>query len=153
LLYIQKVTSTTTVSLVTPEYIERSRDHILQDKDIPPYAAVFRIHGPFLFGATDKIAEVVDRLDSLPPIILLRLRNMTAIDATGLQALEDLADRIHGSGRGLILCGALDQPAAVMRDADFERHVGIDNICPSISKALERAEEVYDEMNSEAAPS
>src|SRR5271155_5855060 len=90
LLYIQKVTSTTTVTRVTPEYIKSSRAHILQDKHIPDYATVFRIHGPFLFGATDKIADIASQIEALPPVVMLRLRNMTAIDATGLQALEDL---------------------------------------------------------------
>ena len=70
---------------------------------------------------------------------MLRLRNMTAIDATGLQALEDLADTLHASGRALILCGAREQPARVMRDAEFEQHVGVENICPNITVALQRA--------------
>jgi SulP family sulfate permease len=148
LLYIQKVTSTTTVSRVTPEYISSNRAHILQDKHIPEYATVFRIHGPFLFGATDKISDIANQIETLPPVVLLRLRNMTAIDATGLQALEDLADAVHGSGRALILCGAREQPAQVMRDAEFERHVGIENICPNIVAALERAEHAYQEIQS-----
>jgi len=146
LLYIQKVTSTTTVSRVTPEYIKSSHAHILQDKHIPDYATVFRIHGPFLFGATDKISEVSDRIDTLPPVVLLRLRNMTAIDATGLQSLEDLADAIRASGRALILCGAREQPARLMRDAEFEQHVGAENICANIRDALKRAEVVHQEM-------
>ncbi len=83
---------TTTVSKVTDEYIEDGRAHILQDKDIPSYAAVYRIHGPFLFGVTDKISAITDQLDALPPIVILRLRNMTAVDATGIAALEELAD-------------------------------------------------------------
>jgi SulP family sulfate permease len=151
LLYIRKVTATTTVSVVTPEYIKNSEAHILQDKHIPEYAIVFRIHGPFLFGATDKIAEISDRLDTLPPVVLLRLRNMTAIDATGMQALEDLADAIHASGRTLILCGAREQPAQLMREAEFEQHVGVENICPNIGEALKRAETVYREMESQHA--
>jgi sulfate permease, SulP family len=139
LLFIRRVSVTTTVSMVTPEYLEAGRPHILQDKVFPPYVAVFRIHGPFLFGATDKIQHVVDRLPDLPPVVIIRLRNMTAIDATGLHALEDLADALHSSGRDLILCGARDQPAAVMRRAEFHAHVGDANICPSIEAALARA--------------
>ena len=90
-LYIHKVTRTTTVSKVTREYVEEGRLHILQDKPIPDYVTVFRIHGPFLFGATEKVQEIVDEIDSLAPIVILRLRNMTAIDATGLLTLEELA--------------------------------------------------------------
>ncbi|HXJ16016.1 MAG TPA: SulP family inorganic anion transporter [Candidatus Polarisedimenticolia bacterium] len=143
LVYIRKVTSTTTVTQVTEEYVREGYAHILQHKEIPPYVAIFRIHGPFLFGATEKIGELTSRLQQLPPIIILRLRNMTAIDATGLQALEQLADVVHSSGRGLILCGAREQPARLMHQAEFEQHVGAENICASIADALERARDLY----------
>src|SRR3984885_2275555 len=143
LVYIRKVTETTTVSVVTEQYLQKGYAHILQDKEIPPYVAIFRIHGPFLFGATDKIDEILSQISELPPIIILRLRNMTAIDATGLQALEKLADTVHSSGRGLILCGAREQPARLMKQAEFEQHVGSENISPSIAEALERAKRVY----------
>jgi len=138
-LFIRKVTITTTVSEVTEEYVREGYRHILQHKEIPSYAAIFRIHGPFLFGSTDKLEEITSRLATLPPIIILRLRNMTAIDATGIAALEALADAVHASGRGLILCGAREQPSQLMRQAEFEDHVGHENICASIADALERA--------------
>jgi sulfate permease, SulP family len=143
LLYIRKVTLTTTVSEVTPEDIDDGRLHVLQDKAIPDYAAVFRIHGPFLFGATDKISEIMDRLQELPPIVILRLRNMTAIDSTGLQALEDLAHQLASAHRTLLLCGARDQPRKLMEQTQFEEHIGNGNLCPHIQAALARAEAVY----------
>ena len=146
LVFIRKVTNTTTVTQVTDEYLREGHVHILQHKEIPPYVTIFRIHGPFLFGATDKIEEIVNRLSELPSIVILRLRNMTAIDATGLQALENLADVIHDSGRGFILCGAREQPARLMHQAEFEQHVGSGNICPSIADALERAKKLHAEM-------
>lgn len=143
LMFIRKVSRTTTVTRVTRDYVEDSRVHVLQGKDIPSYAVVYRIHGPFLFGATDKFADILSELESLPPVVILRLRNMTAIDATGIGAIEDLADRVHASGRSLLLCGAREQPAMLMKQAEFERHVGAENICPSIHDALARASEVY----------
>lgn len=146
LVFIRKVTRTTTVTQVTDQYLEQGRVHILQDKEIPPYVTIFRIHGPFLFGAADKMDDLVQRIPELPPIIIVRLRNMTAIDATGLRALEDLADRVHASGRGLILCGALPQPAHLMKQAEFEDHVGPDNVCANIAAALERARSLYPEI-------
>src|SRR5918993_2976386 len=106
LLFIRRVSSTTTVSLVTSEYIESGRPHSLQDQTIPPYVAIFRIHGPLLFGTTDKVAIITAGLEQLPPIVIVRLRNMTAIDATGLKALEEGAERVPASGRALVLCGA-----------------------------------------------
>jgi sulfate permease, SulP family len=143
LTYIRKVSRTTTVTRVTRRYVEDGRMHILQGRDIPDYVAVFRVHGPFLFGSTDKFGEILDELSQLPPVVVLRLRNMTAIDATGLGAIRDLADRIHASGRALLLCGAREQPAQLMEQAEFDHHIGANNICPSIQDALARAAELH----------
>ncbi len=142
LVYIRKVTQTTTVSEVTPEYMKDGEAHVLQQKDIPPYVSIFRIHGPFLFGATDKIDTIDSRLPELPKIVVLRLRNMTAIDATGIQALEALATRVRESGRTLIVCGAREQPALRLRHAGFDTHIGEENFCVSVAEALERAREI-----------
>jgi SulP family sulfate permease len=141
--FIRKISMTTTVSKVTDGYIEDGRAHILQDKDIPEYATVYRIHGPFLFGVTDKIAEVTENIAALPPIVILRLRNMTAIDATGIAALEELAEILRANGRVMLVCGARPQPEALMREAGFERHIGAENICANIEEALKRAEEIH----------
>jgi sulfate permease, SulP family len=151
LLFITRVSNTTTVSQVTDEYIEDGRMHILQDKDIPYYATIFRIHGPFLFGATDKIAAITERLHELPPVVIIRLRNMTAIDATGVYALEEIARQLHASGRTLILCGAREQPAQVMQQAEFEEVVGRENICANVNEALQRAEAVFERIQTKAA--
>jgi sulfate permease, SulP family len=150
--FIRKISQTTTVSRVTEEYIEDGRVHILQDKNIPEYAAVYRIHGPFLFGVTDKISAITENLEQLPPIVIVRLRNMTAIDATGIAALEELADHLHKSGRTMLLCGARPQPAALMEEAGFDRHVGAENMCENITEALKRAEAIRSERLSLEAP-
>ena len=142
LLFIRRVSATTTVSRVTPDYIRRGRVHVLQDKEIPDYVTIFRIHGPFLFGSTDKLAAVT-HADGLAPIVVLRLRNMTAIDATGLRAIQDLADALESSGRTLLLCGALPQPSQLMDEAEFHRHVGAENILPNVEAALRRAGEIW----------
>ena len=139
LLYIRRVAQTTTVSRVTDAYIEAGRPHILQDKVIPDCVAIFRIHGPFLFGATDKLHEIAEQADDLPRVVVLRLRNMTAIDATGLSAIEELADALRTKGRTMILCGAPSQPMAALRKAEFHRRLGDANICESVQGALDRA--------------
>ena len=151
LLFITRVANTTTVSQVTDEYIEDGRIHILQDKDIPYYATIFRIHGPFLFGATDKISAITEKMHELPPVVIMRLRNMTAIDATGIYALEEIAKQLHASGRTLILCGAREQPAELMHQAEFEEVVGRENFCANVDEALRRAEEAFERINAKAA--
>jgi len=152
LLFIRRVADTTTVSMVTDEYVREGHAHSLQNKEIPRYVRIIRIHGPFLFGATDKLHVVYDNLDALPEIVPLRLRNMTAIDATGLRALEELAEAMRRSGRHLILCGARHQPARLIARADFHRHVGDQNICVHLHDALVRAEQLHQERQSVRRP-
>jgi SulP family sulfate permease len=144
LLYIYRVSQTTTVAPVTEEYIEDGRPHVLQDKLLPPYVLVLRIHGPFLFGATEKLSEATVDVESLPPVVILRLRNMTAIDATGLHELEKLHDRLQSSGRTLLLCGARSQPKEFLRQSPFLRNLGEQNMLPHVEAALSRAREVYE---------
>jgi SulP family sulfate permease len=146
LLYIYRIAQTTTVEPVTSEYIEEGRLHILQDKQVPQYVTILRIHGPFLFGTTDKLEEATAELNGFAPVVVLRLRNMTALDATGLYALEKLADRLKKSGRTLLLCGAREQPERLLHQAEFIEHVGSDNILPHVAAALERAEQINAEF-------
>jgi SulP family sulfate permease len=143
LLYIYRVSQTTVVSLVTDDYIERGRKHSLQGHKVPEYVSILRIQGPFLFGTTEKLAEETADVSRFAPIVVLRLRNMTAIDATGLHALEQLADRLKRSGRTLLLCGALPQPRRMLHRAEFVEHVGENNILPHVNAALRRAEELF----------
>ncbi|HEX4039393.1 MAG TPA: sulfate permease [Acidobacteriaceae bacterium] len=147
LLYIYRIAETTTVTRVTPEYLQEGLAHVLQDKEIPEEAAILRIHGPFLFGATQKLEEATEELSELPAIVILRLRNMTALDATGLHALEVFADRLRASGRTLLLCGARDQPAELIARADFIEEVGRENILPHVQAALRRAREISGGLN------
>jgi SulP family sulfate permease len=142
LLYIYRIAETTTVAPVTEEYLRDGKSHILQDKEIPPNVAILRIHGPFLFGTTQKLEEATRDLAALPAIVILRLRNMTAIDATGIHALEVFASRLRKSGRTLLLCGARDQPLDLLTRADFVDEVERENILPNIQTALDRAHEI-----------
>jgi SulP family sulfate permease len=142
LLMIRKIARTTTIVEETEDEVEAARVHLMQDKDVPDDVTVFRIQGPFLFGGLDKLTAITGALDRLPPIVILRLRNMTALDGSGLGALEDLADALHASGRTLILCGARQQPAKLMEKAEFHEHVGDANICADLDAAIARANEV-----------
>ena len=142
LLYIYRVTDTTIVSTLSQEDIEDGRVHLLQDRQVPADVTILRILGPFLFGMTDKLADITADLSAFSTIVILRLRNMTAIDATGLHALEQLNERLRKSGRVLILCGARQQPAAFLDQAEFVQHVGANNIVPNIEAALLRARQL-----------
>ena len=142
LLYIYRVADTTTVSEVTPEYVEDGQAHVLQDKEIPTNVTILRIHGPFLFGAAERLAEATPNLSKFGDVVILRLRNMTALDATGLHAIERFSDRLKRAGKTLLLCGAREQPAQLLERSDFLKHVGAENVLPHIQDALKRAREI-----------
>jgi SulP family sulfate permease len=142
LLYIYRIAETTTVEPVTEEYLRDGQAHVLQNREIPADVAILRIHGPFLFGATQKLEEATEELSSFPSIVILRLRNMTALDGTGVYALEIFAERLRASGRTLLLCGARDQPAKLLARADFVEEVGRENILPNVQAALARARDI-----------
>jgi len=143
LLYIYRVAETTTVSPVTDEYIRDGLPHVLQGRIVPPYVSLLRIHGPFLFGTTEKLVEATVNIEAFEPIVILRLRNMTAIDATGIHAIESFATRLRESGRTLLLCGAMEQPSRLLHGNRFLDRVGRENIMPNIQTALDRAKELH----------
>jgi SulP family sulfate permease len=128
---------------VTDEYIRDGLSHSLQGRIIPPYVTLLRIHGPFLFGTTEKLVEATTNVEAFQPVVILRLRNMTAIDATGIHAIESFAKRLTESGRTLLLCGAMEQPSKLLQQPRFLDHVGRENIMPNIQTALDRAREIY----------
>jgi SulP family sulfate permease len=143
LLYIYRISETTSVLPVTDDYIRDGLPHTLQGRIIPPYVSLLRIHGPFLFGTTEKLVDATTNVEAFAPIVILRLRNMTAIDATGTHAIETFAKRLTESGRTLLLCGAMQQPSKLLQHPRFLDHVGRENIMPNIQAALDRARSLH----------
>jgi sulfate permease, SulP family len=90
--------------------------------------------------------EATVNIEAFEPVVILRLRNMTAIDATGIHAIETFADRLHRSERTLILCGAMLQPSKLLSGPRFLDRVGPENIMPNVQAALDRAKEAYAEQ-------
>ena len=147
LLYIYRIAETTTVAPVTRDYLRDGQAHILQDKDIPANVTILRIHGPFLFGTTEKLAEATRHLGQFGDVVILRLRNMTALDATGIHALEGFSERLHRAGKVLLLCGARDQPSQLLARSDFLERVGPENVLPNVQVALDRAREIQQDFS------
>lgn len=144
LLYIYQVSRTTVVAPLTNEAIEKAKAHIVQDYNIPAYISMFHVQGPLLFGAAEKLTKLSYSVDKLQPIVILRLRYMTAIDATGLYAIEQFYEKLHESGRTLLLCGTRGQPKRLVYTSNLPRVVGARNILPNIRSAIHRAEVIHD---------
>jgi SulP family sulfate permease len=139
LLYIHQVSSTTTVASITDADLSETNSFVMTDRYIPTYVSVVRIRGPFLFGATEKLEHATADVANFAEIVVIKLTHMTAIDGTGIHAIESLAARVKESGRTFIICGAQKQPAELIGRSKLLMLVGRKNLQPHLDAALERA--------------
>ena len=141
-LFIHRVSETTEVSLVTDEDVLESPEQIAQGKKIPNGVLVYRIFGPFLFGAAEKMEDAMQRIGKLPRVLILRLHLVSAMDATALNALESIVERMQHAHGTVILSGLHRQPLDMLRKAGFAEVIGRKNFCATFDDALIRASQV-----------
>lgn len=113
--------------------------------ELPPEIAVFEINGTFCFGAARSFTETLQADRRRPRVVILRMRHVLAIDATGLHALEDVHQRLHSQGTALLLAGVHAQPLAAMIKAGTVEHLGLDNLFSTFPDAVERAAQLVAE--------
>ena len=142
ILFIHRVSETTEVSLVTDEDVLESPEQIAQGKKIPNGVLVYRIFGPFLFGAAEKMEDAMQRIGKLPRVLILRLHLVSAMDATALNALESIVERMQHAHGTVILSGLHRQPLDMLRKAGFVEVIGRKNFCATFDDALIRASQV-----------
>ena len=91
LLFIKQVAETTQITAVDETTETEGSHHSLIGKEIPKGVMVYRIFGSFFFGAVDKLENALERLHQEPEVLILRMRKVLSMDATGLNALEEFA--------------------------------------------------------------
>jgi len=138
-LFVRRMEEITQIRLVTPESEMDTGEDSVREKQIPPGVLVYRIEGPFFFGAAEKLESALVRASAVPRVVVFRMRNVPAIDATGLHALEVMLDKFHRKHTQLVLSGVQPQPMKVLYNAGFVDKIGLDNVCPNIDAALVRA--------------
>lgn len=111
-------------------------------RNIPSGVEVFEILGPFFFGAADKFKDSISEIEKKPKILIIRMRNVPAIDATGLRALVDIYEKTHKEGTQLLLSGVHSQPLFAMQRAGFFDRIGEENVFGNIDDALNRARDL-----------
>ena len=103
---------------------------------VPPDVQIFEIQGPFFFGAAHKFRHTLDRIATSPRVLILRLRQVPAMDATGLRALEEVLAQCRRSETTLVLSGVHPQPRALLARSGFLDRLGPDRIFPDLTAAL-----------------
>ncbi len=151
-LFIKRISETTQITAVDESTETEGSHHSLVGKRIPQGVLVYRVFGAFFFGAADKLETALKRARQEPDILILRMRKVLAMDATGLNALEDLYEKLHAKGKHLILSGPHTQPLFAMDRAGFLDRLGRENVCAHIDAALERAREILAGRSSKPLP-
>src|SRR6185369_6742811 len=140
--FIKRVSETTQITAVDELSETEGPQHSLIGKEIPKGVMIYRIFGSFFFGAADKLETALKRNGQEPDVLILRMRKVLAIDATGLNALEDLYERLRARKKHLVLSGPHTQPLFMMDKAGFLDRIGRGNVCANIDLALGRAREL-----------
>lgn len=141
-LFIKRSSETTQIMAVDESVETEGSHHSLVGKEIPKGVMVYRMFGAFFFGVTDKLESVLKREKQEPDVLILRMRKVVAMDATGLNALEDLHERLIRNGKHLLLSAPHTNPLMVMEKAGFLDRLGRENVCPHIDAALARSREL-----------
>lgn len=120
---------------------EVHRKDDIDTKVISRHVTVYEINGPFFFGAATKFLDSLERHKECK-VLILRMRSVPAIDATGFHALERIYDRCRKDGVQLILSHVQKQVRKTLEQYDFVRKIGEDHICKNIDASLMRAESI-----------
>ncbi len=124
------------------EYDEETDDENISLKKVPDGVVVFEITGPFFFGAATKISDAILLHEKHKKVLVLRMRGVPAIDASGIHAFNDVIGNLEKKGVRLVVSHANEQPLQVFRKSGIYKKIGAENFCPNIETALERAEEL-----------
>lgn len=141
-LFIRHVVGTSHVKVAAETMFDEGPQGALDAaaaKHLPKGVMVFNVVGAFLFGATDKLDIALKRGGAEPRVLILRMRQVLAMDATGLEALEDFAKRYRARGGHLLLCGPHSQPLFALDQHGFIESLGLENVCATVEEASGRA--------------
>src|SRR3546814_922290 len=114
LLFMARMAEAVEVGSGGPRDPELDAEDIDQRDDLPPGVEVFRIAGPFFFGVAGELLDTLRRLGQSPRVIILRLRLMPLLDASGAQALEEFVEQARLAGAEIILSGVQPQPRSML---------------------------------------
>jgi sulfate permease, SulP family len=144
LLFMKRMAEVTSIEGVTDELedsleeessIDRRRARALASEGIE----VYEVNGPFFFGAADKLRDVLGEVAKRPYAIVLRMRHVPAIDATGLHALLQFAKKCRHDGIELFISEVRRQPRRAIVRSELLDLIGRHNFADDLDKAVEKA--------------
>ena len=138
-LFIRRVGETTQITAVDERESALAPEDSASGKAVPPGVVVYHVFGAFLFGTADKLETTLEQAGTPHRVLVLELRRVMAMDATGLSRLEELHRRLRRKGGWLMLAGAHTQPLMTLSNGGLLDEVGRENVCENVDEALVRA--------------
>jgi SulP family sulfate permease len=143
-LFMRRMAEVTNVSIVTRELTDGDNDedddpNSVRRREVPRGVEVFEINGPFFFGAAEQFKDTLGQIAKKPKVLIIRLRDVPAIDSTGLHALHELARSCKHDGTLLLLADVHAQPMFALVRSDMLVELGEENLFGNLDDALDRA--------------
>jgi SulP family sulfate permease len=141
-LFMHRMAQVTNVSVITDEFKDDDAPDIALGVSLPKGTQMFEINGPFFFGAAEKFSETIREIGKYPDVLIVRMRNVPAIDATGIHALEEIHKKLSAKGSTLLLADIHSQPRIASENAGLLARLGESNVYGNLSGAIDRAREL-----------
>jgi sulfate permease, SulP family len=140
-LFMRRMAEVTNVSAITREFDEgpdeeESDPNSLRRRAVPAGVEVYEVNGPFFFGAAEKFKETITDLRRTPKVLIIRMRNVPAMDSTGLHALQDVVTRFRRLGTRVILSDVHAQPMVALQRSGLPAGLTEDDLVGNIDDAL-----------------
>lgn len=145
LLFLRRMATTAEARYVTGSLAETEDPDdplAIARRDVPPGVEVFEVRGALFFGAATKFRDALGSVEATPRVLILRLRHVLSIDATGLRAIDVLLGECRRKGTALVLSGVHAQPLVALERSGLLERIGPENTLPDIDAALARAREL-----------
>lgn len=142
ILFIAKITEATEIKVSLPDGYDKDAT---SNKTIPDGVEVFEITGPIFFGIADKIKETLDIVKDRPKVLILRMRYVSVLDATGIHAIEELLGKLQKEGTSLVLSGVKENIKKALDKSGLTDGISEANIASNIDDAIVRSAEIIGE--------
>jgi len=152
-LFLRQMESVSHIRLVTPESEpEGTGTHSMRGKDIPEGVVLYRIEGPLFFAAAENLEQALRGSGGTPKAVIFRMRNVPAMDASGLHAFRVAIEKLHRDGAKIFLTAVQPQPMKVMFESGLVSWLGERKFCADLDEALATVRQVLAEPESAAKP-
>ncbi len=138
-LFLKRMAEVTNVQSITSQIDDGAEEDgagSIRSRVVPRGVEVYEIDGPFFFGAAERFKEALGEVGRRPKVMVLRLRKVPAIDATGISLLRELLHRYRREGTQLVLSGVQSQPREALERAGVLDEIGADRVVGDIDEAL-----------------